>query len=268
MPDVVHCESIAVRSQLHNWEFAPHRHARLHQILIIIEGGGKAIMESNVYPLTSSTVINVPIGCVHGFSFTKNTEGLVVTIGAEVMDEMLRASGGVKIAVSQACVFPNTQEIRDTMQNIAEEHSNRHSARAHILKALSALLIGCVARTISDAGVRAQRIGSDPIYHRLEDLIDDKYLEHWGVSKYANALAISPGHLSRVARATTGLSASRLIEERIIREARRHLAYTNLSISEIAYQLGFFDPAYFSRVFTRTTGVSPRVFRTRLENTN
>ena len=45
LPDVVHCETIAARSVLHNWEFAPHRHARLHQILLIERGGGEASLE-------------------------------------------------------------------------------------------------------------------------------------------------------------------------------------------------------------------------------
>jgi AraC family transcriptional activator of pobA len=56
---------------------------------------------------------------------------------------------------------------------------------------------------------------------------------------------------------------SRLIDARVMREARRNLAYTNLSVSTIAYTLGFTDPAYFSRVFTRALGLSPRAFRAR-----
>jgi AraC family transcriptional activator of pobA len=49
-----------------------------------------------------------------------------------------------------------------------------------------------------------------------------------------------------------------------MREARRNLAYTNLSIASIAYTLGFTDPAYFSRVFTRDAGISPKAFRAQI----
>jgi Helix-turn-helix domain len=74
----------------------------------------------------------------------------------------------------------------------------------------------------------------------------------------------SPQHLDRLTRAATGDSALRLIEARTIREARRHLAYTNLSIATIAYALGYADPAYFTRAFTRDAGVSPRIVRAQL----
>ena len=49
--------------------------------------------------------------------------------------------------------------------------------------------------------------------------------------------------------------------DRVIREARRNLVYTNLPVSTIAYALGFNDPAYFSRIFSASTGLSPRSFR-------
>ena len=80
----------------------------------------------------------------------------------------------------------------------------------------------------------------------------------------ARALAVTPTHLSRVLRAATGQPASRLIEARLMREARRQLAYTSLQVSSIAYTLGFADPAHFSRVFSRVEGLSPRAFRERL----
>jgi AraC family transcriptional activator of pobA len=95
-------------------------------------------------------------------------------------------------------------------------------------------------------------------------LLEAHYLEHWKVADYARALAVSPTHLSRVTRAATGEAASRLIDARMMREARRNLAYTHLSITTIAYTLGFSDPAYFSRAFSRALGMSPRAFRARV----
>ncbi len=105
-----------------------------------------------------------------------------------------------------------------------------------------------------------------PLQRRFEALVEARYLEHRRVSDYAKELAVSTTHLSRVSRNATGYSALRIIEERMIREARRQLTYTNLTITEIAYALGYIDPAYFSRVFSRATGMSPREFRSPMVN--
>src|SRR3569832_1801835 len=69
LPDVVHCETIAARSVLHDWKFEPHRHARLHQFLLIERGGGQARREESIYPLAPMRIVNVPVGDVHAFSF-------------------------------------------------------------------------------------------------------------------------------------------------------------------------------------------------------
>jgi AraC family transcriptional regulator, transcriptional activator of pobA len=264
LPDVVHCESIAVRSTLHNWEFAPHRHARLHQILLITHGGGKASIEGSVSALSPLSLLNVPAGCVHGFSFLKDTRGWVVTLADTVLDDVLKESEGVAPLLKQPRILLADKDTEGTFQRISREHADLGYARAHILRALSGLLIGQVARAISQSQETSGKTPELNLRTQFEALVDRQYAQHWGVSDYARELAVSPGHLSRVMRRATGFSASRLIAERVVREARRHLAYTNLTVSEIAYELGFIDPAYFSRVFSRSTGISPRAFRARL----
>ncbi|MGG6499007.1 UNVERIFIED_CONTAM: AraC family transcriptional regulator, partial [Bacteroidetes bacterium 56_B9] len=71
------------------------------------------------------------------------------------------------------------------------------------------------------------------LFHRFEALLEQNFLRHWTVADYAAALSITPTHLSRIARAATGQAASAVILDRIVREARRNLVYTNLPISTI-----------------------------------
>src|SRR3978361_19049 len=66
MPDAVHCETVAARSQLTGWQFAPHRHARLHQILLVEKGTGEATLDGQAYPLKAMRAVNGPPGTVHG----------------------------------------------------------------------------------------------------------------------------------------------------------------------------------------------------------
>jgi AraC family transcriptional activator of pobA len=261
LPDVVHCETIAARSVLHDWEFAPHRHARLHQILLIESGGGQAVLEGRIHKLRPMRVVNVPSGHIHGFTFVPGTQGWVVTFAAEMLDEVLTPSQGLRRVLVQATVTRGTPQMRATMEQIFAEFRGRHYARAHLLRALSGTLIGLVARELAEGGKMPGDQAFSNLFHRFEALLEKHFLQHWTVADYAAALAITPTHLSRLTRSATGQAASQLILDRVIREARRNLVYTNLPISTIAYTLGFGDPAYFSRLFSKSTGLSPRGFR-------
>jgi AraC family transcriptional activator of pobA len=263
LPDVVHCETIETRSTLHDWEFAPHRHASLHQILLVQSGAGTALLDGLRHNLSPRSAVNVPLGLVHGFSFQPGTHGLVVTFSAEMLDQGLRPEEGLRQVLSHGAVFCADTDTQRTMIEIATAFAGREFARAQILRAFAGVLLGQVARAITRTMPR-ESTAEPATLTRFLRLVDLHYPDHWTVARYAQELAISPTHLSRLTREATGRPASGLIEERLIREARRNLVYTNLPVSRIAYALGFEDPAYFTRVFTRATGLSPRAFRQRL----
>ena len=265
LPDVVHCETIAARSRKHDWEFVPHRHARLHQILMIARGGGRGTFDGETLALSNGLVANVPAGCVHGFSFTPGTEGWVVTIPSEVLDEGLAEGEGLRPLLARPHVVDGTEEILATIQAIFTAYDGRAFARAHELRARVALLAGLVARAIAAAAPGQDAPTETGLQRRFEALVDAHYAEHLPVSVYAARLGVTPTHLTRVMRAATGRPATAAIQERIIREARRHLAYSNLSIAQIAYGLGYEDPAHFSRVFRRSTSLAPSAFRKKTE---
>jgi AraC family transcriptional regulator, transcriptional activator of pobA len=260
LPDVVHCEIIAARSQLTGWQFPPHRHARLHQILLVEKGAGDATLEGQAYRLKAMRVVNVPTGHVHGFTFVPGMQGFVLTIATEMLDEVLSPTEALRRALAKSSVISATPQMRGLMAQIHAEYGGRHFARAHLLRALTSALLGLVARELAQEPV-PDNAGGTGLFRRFEALLELHFLEHWSVADYAATLSVSPTHLSRLTKAATGHAASELIQERMVREARRNLVYTNLPVSTIAYALGFNDPAYFSRLFAAATGLSPRRFR-------
>jgi AraC family transcriptional activator of pobA len=266
LPDVVHCETIETRSLLHDWEFAPHRHARLHQVLLLESGNGRTSLEGQEIHLPPLSIVNIPVGVVHGFSFTPGTSGLVVTTSAEIIEMVLQPTEGLHQTLMTPIVLKADPLSIQTMHQIAHTYSRREYARAHILRSLSALLIGQIAHAIFSTEEVHTSPARSNLYTKFEALLEAHFIEHWSVAKYANELNVSTTHLSRICRSATGHSARRLIEDRLILEARRNLVYTSLSVSTIAYQLGFSDPAYFSRVITRSTGLTPSEIRKKTFN--
>lgn len=262
LPDVLHCETIAARSALHGWELALHRHARLHQLLLVRRGGGTASLEGGDEPLRPMTLVNMPAGDVHGFRFAPGTQGWVVTMPDELVAAVAGRAGEWRAALDVAAVVPADAGMRRTMAAIAAEHDGRGPARPAVLRGLAATVLALAARALLQARPRVPAGAGPRLMQRFEALLDAHHADRWGVADYARALAVTPTHLTRVARETTGRSAARLAEERLMREARRQLAFTALPVKTIAYTLGYADPAHFTRAFTRVVGRSPRAFRT------
>jgi len=102
-----------------------------------------------------------------------------------------------------------------------------------------------------------------PIYklHRATEFIEENLREDLTLDRIAEALAMSPGHFAHTFKTTTGLAPHHYVVVRRIDRAKALLRNTELPIAEIAHRIGFPNPSYFSFVFHRTTGVTPRRFR-------
>ena len=91
--------------------------------------------------------------------------------------------------------------------------------------------------------------------------VDEQY-RHWHhVAPYASRLACSTKSLNRACRAVSGVTAKRVIVERIVLEAKRLLAHSSDTAARIGIDLGFDEPTNFTKFFRRETGVTPAAFR-------
>jgi AraC family transcriptional activator of pobA len=98
------------------------------------------------------------------------------------------------------------------------------------------------------------------LFTRFLLLVEQHFLEHWPLDCYASQLGLSTPRLNRLVSAEPGISALELVHERLTREACRRLNYIAAPVSRLAVELGFEDPAYFSRFVRRRTGQSPHSF--------
>ena len=99
------------------------------------------------------------------------------------------------------------------------------------------------------------------VSNRFTSLLDQYFVSLKRPADYATQLNISVAYLNECIREVTGFSVSHQIQQRIILEAKRLLYHSNRSVKEIASELGYEDPAYFSRLFTKTTGMTALQFR-------
>ena len=113
-----------------------------------------------------------------------------------------------------------------------------------------------------------RKIANHKILERLEAVLKDYFESNSAINKgiptvqqISETLNISPNYLSAVLKALTGQSTQRLIHDKLIEKAKEVLSTTSLSVSEIAFVLGFEHPQSFSKLFKSKTSYSPLEFR-------
>ncbi|KPQ05204.1 MAG: AraC family protein [Rhodobacteraceae bacterium HLUCCA12] len=266
-PDILHCERISDRASLHDWQIAPHRHPNLHQFFLIRSGSAWVTVDGRGRDLNLPTLLSIPAWIVHGFRFSAGTEGFVLTVPLSELPEAFGDGAPLAPALSAWGAAPAGASLETLFEQILHQRGLSDAARAPMLRAL-ALQIACqVAR-----GLHAQAPANLSRYARhmqaFEALVRNHLRDGWTLRDYAAALSLTPTHLNRISRAVSGQSAGRFVESRQFHEACRLLAYTQMSIAEVGYALGFDDPAYFSRAFRRQTGETPSRYRKRLASTD
>lgn len=100
-------------------------------------------------------------------------------------------------------------------------------------------------------------------FRKLEELIEKHYLTEKSPSAYANMLNMTSKHLNRITQAVVGKTASDVILERVMLEAKKELILQRNGFAEVAYSLGYEDYAYFSKLFRKKTGTTPSAFLSR-----
>lgn len=117
------------------------------------------------------------------------------------------------------------------------------------------------SRVIQHQAIYTQMSAHHILTKKFVVLVHIHYLEKRTVEEYAELLAVSNGYLSKSVRIATGKNALSLINDRITREAKLMIKFTDLSISEIAFRLNFSDPSNFGKFFRKHAHCSPLIFR-------
>lgn len=133
----------------------------------------------------------------------------------------------------------------------------RQAALAHLT-----LLLIDLARLASDV-VGDLRLSGEPVLADVFAVIERGHAQPLSLRDVAREVGMTPGHLTTIVRRRTGRTVQEWIIDRRMAESRRLLADTDLSIQEVARQVGIADPGYFSRLFRRAHGTSPRAWRGR-----
>jgi AraC family transcriptional regulator, transcriptional activator of pobA len=154
----------------------------------------------------------------------------------------------------------NFDEIKQTIDLIAMEHDRKdrsHTITQSYLHVLLAQVQRCIDKT-TDKPLSKNYI---VLFKRFKALLEKHFAENKNATFYADQLHISAHHLNLMTKKVTNKTSTAVIRARTVLEAKRLLTFTELTISEVASQLNYFDNSYFSKIFKAETKKTPASFK-------
>jgi AraC-like DNA-binding protein len=161
-------------------------------------------------------------------------------------------------------VIPSSSHSFNLLKYEFNEIKNELNARnslKDVISARAAVIAAIISKEAENLFTEYKVYQSNPRLAQFNMLIERHFKEEKLVSFYASKLNISPNYLNILCRKNLGASATQLIQQRVLLEAKRLLQSTEHSVKEIAFELGFIDHAYFSNFFKSQTGATPTEFR-------
>jgi len=156
-------------------------------------------------------------------------------------------------------------KLKFILSELMEEFDRKEAAQYDMLQSYLKQFIIHAVRVKKERHV-VKDDAESKLFKDFSTLVEFNFTKLHSVTDYANRLGISPKSLTKHFQKIGTQTPSDFIKKRIILEAKRKLVYTDFSVKEIAFDLGFNDPAYFSRFFTKATEMSPLQFKKILKN--
>ena len=252
-----------------------HRHHGFYQIHFLTCGRINIHLDDEFHSGHAPLVVVTPPAIAHTFYTDDGTSGHVITARQHVVrdwyatmpgewpQEILRRPAFLPLAdCTQTAELTALNAAAELLQ---QESSKRGQGRASALLALGQYFFITLTRLLSSARLPApaeRARGEDlRIFLAFCDQVESRFREHITLSEYAKQLGVTESRLNDICRRVAGEASKELVHERLLQEARRLLRFSAVPVSEIGYQLGYEDPAYFSRFFARHAGMSPTEFR-------
>ncbi|RYD60754.1 MAG: helix-turn-helix domain-containing protein [Verrucomicrobiaceae bacterium] len=247
----------------------PHYHDFFQMSLI--RGPARLMHDFRETKVRGDTLFFLSPGQIHAVQSGKETDGTILSFTREFFDA--GAAGSTQFLLElpfyYTADFPPWMSVpgraRDAIaalfREIQEEFNQARPGAAEIIRALLRILLVKASRWRDHESATATPQRSISLVRDFQLLVERNYTNWQALTPYARELGVTANHLNDVVSEATGRPAGEHIRQRRLLDAKRLLLYSELSVAEIGYRLGFKDPSYFGRFFRRYECRTPAEFR-------
>lgn len=240
---------------------SPPMQSPIHCFFFLAEGEAMVSIGKDMYFFQPGECCVIPAGQVFSIRYFDDCTGYMGGFNSDFMCSSghsphnafasLRRWGYHKVSFSEQ-VAANVEGLLDRIY--AENISTRNT------KIIKAYLVALFTE-IEEATENGTHTGDNAVCNSFLELVFDNIGRNWQLADYASETNVSEEHLRKVVKRCTGKSPLEWINEARIIEAKSLLFNTLLSVNEVSQRVGIEDPAYFSRLFKKNTGITPVQYR-------
>lgn len=245
----------------------PHRRD-FEEVIVVTQGNPYFLLDATRIHLSPAIAVYVALGKMHEFIPDTETRGYAVRYSNEFMPQ----SNFHFYANSFDCVRYSlnsgscARDIESLCEIMLHEYLKPEIGYKVIKHLLSAFLLKLETEGNNHYGQNADTKSADLLlFSTFLGILNENFREQKGVDFYASRMNRTARSLNNVTHAVFNKSVTEIIETRRLVEARQLLIYTNKSISEIGFELGYHEKSHFTRVFRQKTGLTPSGYRTKMQ---
>lgn len=248
----------------------PHRHD-FYAAVLFTQGNGIHEIDFQKYHVSKGSLFFLSPGQIHSWELSEDIDGYIFFCSQEYyemhyVNQKLRNFpffGSVSFPRKLQLDNEELQKNIHLFQQLGKEHERKEIMKdGLILSLMSQVFINSTRLFTKDFDVHTSSAGLSYFkhYQDFENLIEQHFTEQKSIAYYAALLGISSKHLNRIVQTIVQKTATEVITERVVLEAKRMLMYLNESLVEIAFRLGYEEYSYFVRVFRKSSGMTPTQF--------
>lgn len=243
----------------------PHKHDAYFELIYLSEGAGFHWIDTEKFQITPPVVFFLS-GQLHYWEMTAIPKGYVMLFKDDFFNSLKHSDLLNLISTLQETVavpLSPDDQLDHIFYEMEQEYKNPSLHSIELMQGYLQVALVRLLRHKEQSAVQAP--GTHQVVFRKfqQFLRSHNPVANVKVNEAATQLGVSPQNLNAICRKASGRSASELIIEQVILEAKRYLIHSDKTISEIAFTLNFSDPSHFVKYFKKTAGETPQAFRSR-----